>query len=191
MCARPASELWAAGFRDVCRPWACACGDAHPMGQPGGACFSPPSHRTSRLRAEPRVQFWRTADSLVITPDPVELVVGPDAGARRATRLPPPTAYTLRSSRTASFTAPLPTLHSTKPRYFPAEVTRRPGRNARACNTRYLPLQCCCMSAHYQPQEGKSADYIYYMGVIQRTCACISTRRARGAPSPRAARAQP
>ena len=53
MCARPASELWAAGFRDVCRPWACACGDAHPMGQPGGACFSPPSHRTSRLRAEP------------------------------------------------------------------------------------------------------------------------------------------
>ena len=23
MCARPASELWAAGFRDVCRPWAC------------------------------------------------------------------------------------------------------------------------------------------------------------------------
>ena len=23
------------------------------MGQPGGACFSPPSHRTSRLRAEP------------------------------------------------------------------------------------------------------------------------------------------
>eukprot|EP00964_Phaeocystis_antarctica_P046306 scaffold26734_cov44-Phaeocystis_antarctica.AAC.1 len=46
------------GFRDVCRPWACACGDAHPMGQPGGACLSPPSHRTSRLRAEPRVQFW-------------------------------------------------------------------------------------------------------------------------------------
>eukprot|EP00964_Phaeocystis_antarctica_P091508 scaffold58694_cov67-Phaeocystis_antarctica.AAC.1 len=47
------------------------------------------------------------------------------------------------------------------------------------------------MSAHYPPQEGKSADYIYYMGVIQRTCACISTRRARGAPFPRAARAQP
>ena len=128
MCARPASELWAAGFRDVCRPWACACGDAHPMGQPGGACFSPPSHRTRRLRAEPRVQFWRTADSLVITP--VELVLCPDAGAPRETRLLPPTAYTLRSSRTASFTAPLPTLHSTKPRYFPAEVTRR-GRNAR------------------------------------------------------------
>ena len=136
-----------------------------------------------------------TVLALLLTPllshiTPVELVVAPTP-ARRATRLPPPTAYTLRSSRTASFTAPLPTLHSTKPRYFPAEVTRR-GRNARATDICYLPLQCCyIVSAHYQPQEGKSADYIYYMGVIQRTCACISTRRARGAPSPRAARAQP
>eukprot|EP00964_Phaeocystis_antarctica_P098038 scaffold64107_cov95-Phaeocystis_antarctica.AAC.1 len=64
------------------------------MGQPGGACFSPLSHRTSRLRAEPRVQFWRTADSLVITYHPCRTCCAPTP-ARRATRLPPPTAYTL------------------------------------------------------------------------------------------------
>ena len=117
------------------------------------------------------------ADPLVITP--VERCCAPTP-ARRATRLPPPTAYTLRSSRTASFTAPLPTLHSTKPRYFPAEVTRRAGpQRAQPPN---LPLQCAATCQLITNPRRVSQRTIYIIWELFNRHVHVSPRGEHAAP---------